>query len=320
MANVIKQKAGTGTPVSGMVKSELAIKHVAAAHTTAASSMLYIGEDAGDDGVTIRALGTGLTGDSGQGGAEIGKTMTFSGGTDITTSVSGSTVTITSSAGGGSGDITAVVAGTGMTGGASSGSATVNVIGGTGITANADDIAIDSTVVTKTGTQTLTNKTIAISGNLTGSGRINLSRAHSSNDVCRLTGTDNTGQAILDIRSTNHSVSADTIIRMVNEDASGNVRTWMYGIEGGDDDFYFHTGTDATKAVTPDGLDGWTGSAQVTIEANTAQTINKTAGAIEIAFTASRATASTPNYRTAHLICVEANTWAMTISDYGPTS
>jgi len=42
----------------------------------------------------------------------------------------------------GSGDITAVVAGSGMTGGAVSGSATVNVIGGDGITANADNIVV----------------------------------------------------------------------------------------------------------------------------------------------------------------------------------
>ena len=58
------------------------------------------------------------------------------------------------------GDITSVVAGTGLTGGATSGAATVNVIGGTGITANANDIAIDSTVTPLTGTQTLTNKTL----------------------------------------------------------------------------------------------------------------------------------------------------------------
>jgi hypothetical protein len=46
------------------------------------------------------------------------------------------------------GDITSVVAGTGMTGGGTSGDVTLNVIGGTGITANAGDIAVDSTVIT----------------------------------------------------------------------------------------------------------------------------------------------------------------------------
>jgi len=51
---------------------------------------------------------------------------------------------------GGGGDITSVVAGDGLTGGATSGAATVNVVGGDGITANANDVAITAAQTTIT--------------------------------------------------------------------------------------------------------------------------------------------------------------------------
>tara|TARA_B100001094_G_scaffold333280_1_gene410232 strand:+ start:13495 stop:19752 length:6258 start_codon:yes stop_codon:yes gene_type:complete len=68
------------------------------------------------------------------------------------------TIDLVASAGG-SGDITAVVAGTGLTGGASSGSATLNVIGGTGITANANDMAVTAA---QTGITSILNSSLKV--------------------------------------------------------------------------------------------------------------------------------------------------------------
>ena len=90
-----------------------------------------------------------------------GGTLYVQGGTGITTATdSAGVITINGQVG----DVTSVVAGAGMTGGGTDGDVTLNVIGGTGITANANDIAIDSTVATLAGSQTFTNKTIDANG------------------------------------------------------------------------------------------------------------------------------------------------------------
>ena len=89
----------------------------------------------------------------------------------------------------GAGDITAVVAGTGLSGGANSGSATLN---------------IDSTVATLTGSQTLTNKTIA-SPTFTGD--------ISFNDVStpKLTITDTTNTVSAELRATDTTGTVGTV-------------------------------------------------------------------------------------------------------------
>jgi len=82
------------------------------------------------------------------------------GGTNITATYNDGAGTLTLDADL-AGDIEGVTAGDGLTGGGASGELTVNVGAGNGITVNADDIEIDTSVVTDLSTaQTLTNKTL----------------------------------------------------------------------------------------------------------------------------------------------------------------
>lgn len=117
----------------------------------------------------------------------------------------------------GAGDIEAVVAGAGLTGGSDTGTATLNVIGGTGITANANDIA-------------LTNGLIADGSNITSVGTIG-------------TGVWN-GTAI-----------AANKVATLNQDTTGNAATITVG-SGSADSNHAIAFTDGTGADTSILIDG----------------------------------------------------------------
>jgi hypothetical protein len=155
----------------------------------------------------------------------------------------------------GHGDISSVVAGAGMTGGATSGAATLNVVGGTGITANANDIALTAAGAgaatygsTSDGTK-IDTITLDAYGRVTNVATGGTGSTSNSGDITNVTAGTNLSGGGTSGSVTINLASASNLAKGAVELATTAETT---------------TGTDTLRAVTPDGLkDGYQGSTNV---------------------------------------------------------
>ena len=135
------------------------------------------------------------------------------------------------------GDITAVVAGNGLTGGSSSGSATLTVGAGTGVTVNSNNIAIGQAVGTS---DSPSFANLTLSGDLTVSGKTITTNTET------LEIADNTLILNSDLSSSSAGVDAGFV---VERGSSGDNAAFFYD----NSDASWKVGTSSTQALPTDG-------------------------------------------------------------------
>ena len=143
------------------------------------------------------------------------------------------------------GDITGVIAGTGLTGGGTSGTVTLNINATTGLTATSSTLSIDSSVVTLTGSQTLSNKVLTsptLNGSIGGSS-IKDEDSMASNSASHLA-TQQSIKAYVDAQVAGGGAgNLSTVLGIGNTTAGNNI---VFGDSSGasDDRLVFGAGSD----------------------------------------------------------------------------
>jgi hypothetical protein len=249
--------------------------------------------------------------------------LTIQSGTGITVTNTGNVITITNDS---VADIESVSAGDGLTGGGNSGNVTLNIGAGAGITVNADNVAVDSSVVRTTsnqsiaGIKTFTNDVVFTGGSVgTSGGSTNLdfsganklvlpravgSSAESDGCIYNFTGTQQ-------VFVTYGGVG----IELLKEDSNGNAHIRSLFSASGDISYNASTGAfsftndvgDIESVSAGDGLTGGGISGAVTLNIGAGAGI--TVNADNVALTSGVITAGT--YGTANAVP------AITVDTYG---